>query len=51
MMLNENMIVLPKTQAVIDSLKTQPTEEERILALENAVSDLALILIGVSSNE
>lgn len=44
MMQIENTIILPKTQALIDNLKKQPTEVDRILALENAITDLAIML-------
>lgn len=46
MEINENTIFLPKTQALIDAMGKQPTNEERITALENAVADLAIQSIG-----
>lgn len=31
--------------------KMQPTEKDRIAALENALTDLAMMIVGVSSDE
>lgn len=46
----EGRIYLPETQALIDSLKSQPTDAERISALEIAVADLAIQAMGVSED-
>ena len=40
----------PKTQELIDKLKEQPTEKERIEALENAIADLSLQIMGVDTD-
>lgn len=50
MILNESMIILPKTQTLIDNLKNQPTDKERIEALENAITDIAVMLVGGENN-
>jgi hypothetical protein len=42
----ENEIILPKTQELIDKLKEQPTTTERINALESAISDIAMMIMG-----
>lgn len=31
--------------------QNQPTDKERIIALESAITDLAMMLIGVEDNE
>lgn len=38
--------LMPKTKELIENAKKQPTNEERITALENAVADLAIQSIG-----
>ncbi len=45
------MKVCPKIKEIIDKKKTQPTTNERITALENAVANLAIQTMGVSINE
>lgn len=47
----KNTLILPNTQKLIDELKKQPTEADRISALESALTDLAIMLTEVSSNE
>lgn len=47
----ENKIILPKTQKLIDELKEQPTDKDRISALESAITDLAMMLVEVEDNE
>lgn len=46
----EGRIYLPETQALLDNLKCQPTDAERISALEIAVADLAIQSAGVDKN-
>lgn len=41
----------PKTKELIENAKKQPTNEERITALENAVADLAIQTMGVDTND
>lgn len=42
--------LMPKTKELINKAKKQPTNEERISALENAVADLAIQTMGVSND-
>lgn len=42
--------LMPKTKDMIEKSKTQPTTEERITALENAVADLAIQTMGVDTD-
>lgn len=46
----EERIYLPETQALLDDLKCQPTDAERIAALEVAVADLAIQTSEVDKN-
>ena len=39
--------VCPKTKEIIEKKKSQPTNTERIEALENAVADLTIQTMGV----
>ncbi len=41
----------PKIKEIIEKKKAQPTNEERITALENAVADLAIQTMGVDTND
>ena len=40
----------PNAQALIDDRKLEPTETERIEALENAVAELAIQVMGADTN-
>ena len=42
--MDNNGFYLPETQKLIDKLKEQPSEKDRILALESAIADLAILL-------
>lgn len=43
--------LMPKTKELINKAKKQPTNEERISALENAVADIAIQTMGANTNE
>lgn len=42
--------LMPKTKELLEKAKAQPTNEQRITALENAVADLAIQTMGVDAN-
>lgn len=46
----EGRIYLPETQKLIDQLQKQPTDKQRLGALEAAIADLAILLTEVKSN-
>ncbi len=46
----EGKIILPNTQKIINELSHQPTEAERISVLEEALTDLAIMLTGGTYN-
>ena len=46
-MKNNDGIYLPEVQKLVDELKEQPTNTERIEALENALADLSIQTMGV----
>lgn len=41
----------PKIKEMIENNQSKPTEEERIVALENAIADLAVMLVGGVNND
>lgn len=49
--MNKKLLDLcPKTKEAIEKKKAQPTEQERIEALENAVADLTIQTMGVDTD-
>ena len=43
--------VCPKIKEMIENNQSKPTDEERIEALENAIADLAVMMVGGISND
>ena len=41
----------PNISKILEENKKKPTEEERLVALENAIADLAVMLVGGVNND
>ena len=48
--MDNNGFYLPETQKLIDKLKEQPSEKDRIAALESAIADIAVMFVGGAEN-
>ena len=48
---NNGGFYIPEVQKLVDALKEQPTDKDRISALEKAIADLAVMLVGGVDND